>query len=65
MNPYVFIVRSTRAKFVGEMRDALRLRPTGLAKFGLRLSVAGLNPSGASNLDFKQSIGRSSYKAGG
>jgi hypothetical protein len=65
MNPYVFIVRSTRAEFVGEMRDALRLRPTGLAKFGLRLSVAGLNPSGASNLGLKQRTERPNERAGG
>jgi len=65
MNPYVFIVRSTRAKFVGEMRDALGLRPTELAKFELGLSAAGLHPSGASNLDLKQTLGPSSYKAKG
>jgi inorganic triphosphatase YgiF len=53
------------AEFVDEMRDALGLRPTGLAKFELGLSAAGLNPSGASNLDLKQTIGPSSYKAGG
>ena len=53
------------AEFVDEMRDDLELRATGLAKFELGLSAAGLNPSGASNLDLKQRIGPSSYKAGG
>jgi uncharacterized protein (DUF1800 family) len=47
------------------MRDALGLRPTGLAKFELGLSAAGLNPSGASNLDLKQTIGPCSYKTRG
>jgi inorganic triphosphatase YgiF len=53
------------AEFVDEMRDALGLRATELAKFELGLSAAGLNPSGASNLDLKQTIGPSSYKARG
>ena len=53
------------AEFVDEMRDALGLRPTRLAKVELGLSAAGLNPSGASNLDLKQTLGPSSYKAKG
>jgi len=53
------------AEFVDEMRDALGLRPTRLAKFELGLSAAGLNPSGASNLDLKQRTERSNEKAGG
>jgi hypothetical protein len=38
------------AEFVDEMRDALELSATGLAKFELGLCAAGLNPSGTSNL---------------
>ena len=52
------------AEFIGEMRDGLGLRPTGLAKFELELSAA-LNPSGASILDLKQMTERSNEKAGG
>jgi len=52
------------AEFMDEMRDGLGLRPTGLAKFELGLSAAGLNPSGASNLDLKQRTERSYEKAG-
>ena len=40
-------------------------RLTGLAKFELGFSAAGLNPSGASNLDLKQRTERSNEKAGG
>ncbi len=40
-------------------------RLTRLAKFELGLSAAGLNPSGASNLDLKQRTERSNEKAGG
>jgi inorganic triphosphatase YgiF len=53
------------AEFVDEMRDALELRPTGLAKFELGLSAAGLNPSGASILGLKQRTEPSNEKAGG
>jgi hypothetical protein len=53
------------AEFVDEMRDALELHPTRLAKFELGLSAAGLNPSGASNLDLKQRTELSNEKAGG
>jgi inorganic triphosphatase YgiF len=52
------------AEFIGEMRDGLGLRPTGLAKFELGLSAA-LNPSGASILDLKQRTEPSNEKAGG
>jgi hypothetical protein len=52
------------AEFVDEMRGALELCPTRLAKFELGFSAAGLNPSGASNLDLKQRTERSYEKAG-
>ena len=42
------------AEFVDEMRDALELHPSRLAKFELGLCAAGLNPSGTSILDLKQ-----------
>ena len=45
------ILLAGMAKFLDEMRHALELRPTMLSKFELGLSAAGLNPSGASNLD--------------
>jgi hypothetical protein len=51
------------AEFVDEMRDALELCPTRLAKFELGLS-AGINPSGASNLELQQRTERSYEKAG-
>jgi inorganic triphosphatase YgiF len=53
------------AEVVDEMRDAMRLRPTRLAKFELGLSAAGPNQSGASNLDLKQRTEPSNEKAGG
>jgi hypothetical protein len=40
-------------------------RLTRLAKFELGLSAAGLNPSGASNLDPKQRTEPSNKRAGG
>jgi hypothetical protein len=49
---------------VNEIRDALELRPIRLTKIGLGLS-AGLNPSGASNLDLKQRTEPSNEKAVG
>jgi hypothetical protein len=52
------------AEFVDEMRDDLELRPTELAKFELGL-CAGLNPSGASNLDLKLRTAHYNEKAGG
>jgi hypothetical protein len=52
------------AEFVDEMRDALGLNPTRLAKFELGLSAA-LNPSGASNLYLKQRTKFCNEKAGG
>jgi inorganic triphosphatase YgiF len=52
------------AEFMDEIRDALELRPTRLAKIELRLS-ASQYPSGASNLDLKQRTRRSSEKTGG
>jgi inorganic triphosphatase YgiF len=52
------------AEFMDEMRDALGLRPTGLATFELGLCAA-LNPSGASMLDLKQRTEPSNEKAGG
>jgi hypothetical protein len=53
------------AEFVDETRDALGLCPTRLATFELGLSAAGLNPSGASNLDLKQRTERSNEEARG
>jgi inorganic triphosphatase YgiF len=52
------------AEFVDEMRDDLELHPTELPKFELEL-CAGLNPSGASNLDLKQRTQRYNEKARG
>jgi hypothetical protein len=57
--------RPVVAEFVDEMRDALELHPTRLAKFELRLCATGLNPSGASNLDLKQRTERYNEKARG
>jgi inorganic triphosphatase YgiF len=53
------------AEFVDEMRDALGLNPTRLAKFELGLCAADLNPSGASILDLKQRTEPCNEKAGG
>lgn len=53
------------AEFVDETRDALGLCPTRLTTFELGLSAAGLNPSGASNLDLKQRTERSNEEARG
>jgi hypothetical protein len=58
----LFKVRTRRRN---EMREGLGFRMTGLAKFELGLSVAALNPSGASILDLKQRTAPSNEKAGG
>jgi hypothetical protein len=55
---------ASAAEFVDKTSDALELRPTRLAKIELGL-FAGLNPSGASNLDLKQRTEPSSEEAGG
>jgi len=52
------------AEFVNEIRNALELRLIRITKIGLGLS-AGLNPSGASNLDLKQRTEPSNEKAVG
>lgn len=52
------------AEFVDEMGDALESLPTRITKFELGLS-AGLDPSGASNLDLKQRSERPNDMAGG
>ncbi len=51
--------------FVDELRGSPGLRPAGVSKFELGLSTAGLNPSGAANLDLEQRTERTNEKAGG
>jgi inorganic triphosphatase YgiF len=53
------------AELVDEMRDALGLNPTRLAKFELGLCAPDLNPSGASILDLKQRTESCNEKARG
>jgi inorganic triphosphatase YgiF len=51
--------------FVDELRSSQGLRPAGISKFEAGLSAAGLNPSGAANLDLKQRTERTNEKARG